>query len=146
MTILPKSPSLNYTQDDLKALINSVSVATQQMAEKDRTLETQLDASSKEVDSLRTRMEMIRKESLVDALTGLANRRAFDEQLGMTIEEAKAEEAPFSVLMCDIDHFKRFNDTWGHATGDQVLRLVAQCLRANVKGRDTAARYGGEEL
>jgi diguanylate cyclase len=48
--------------------------------------------------------------------------------------------------MCDIDHFKRFNDTWGHQTGDQVLRLVANCLSENVKGRDTAARYGGEEF
>jgi diguanylate cyclase len=48
--------------------------------------------------------------------------------------------------MCDIDHFKAFNDTWGHQTGDQVLRLVANCLSENVKGRDTAARYGGEEF
>jgi diguanylate cyclase len=48
--------------------------------------------------------------------------------------------------MCDIDHFKKFNDTWGHQTGDQVLRLVATCLSENVKGRDTAARYGGEEF
>ena len=48
--------------------------------------------------------------------------------------------------MCDIDHFKNFNDTWGHQTGDQVLRLVAHCLSENVKGRDTAARYGGEEF
>ena len=48
--------------------------------------------------------------------------------------------------MCDIDHFKKFNDTFGHQTGDQVLRLVANCLSENVKGRDTAARYGGEEF
>jgi diguanylate cyclase len=51
-----------------------------------------------------------------------------------------------TLLLCDIDHFKNFNDTWGHQTGDQVLRLVAHCLSENVKGRDTAARYGGEEF
>jgi diguanylate cyclase len=51
-----------------------------------------------------------------------------------------------TLVMCDIDHFKTFNDTWGHQTGDQVLRLVANCLSENVKGRDTAARYGGEEF
>ena len=51
-----------------------------------------------------------------------------------------------TLLLCDIDHFKKFNDTWGHQTGDQVLRLVASCLAENVKGRDTAARYGGEEF
>ena len=51
-----------------------------------------------------------------------------------------------TLLLCDIDHFKLFNDTWGHQTGDQVLRLVASCLAENTKGRDTAARYGGEEF
>ena len=53
---------------------------------------------------------------------------------------------PLSLLMCDIDHFKQFNDTWGHQTGDQVLKLVANCIQENVKGRDTAARFGGEEF
>jgi diguanylate cyclase len=51
-----------------------------------------------------------------------------------------------ALLLCDIDHFKAFNDNWGHQTGDQVLRLVASCLSESVKGRDTAARYGGEEF
>jgi len=74
-----------------------------------------------------------------DALTGLPNRRALEEQL-------RALEAPYTAAMIDIDHFKTFNDTWGHQTGDQVLRLVANCLSENVKGRDTAARYGGEEF
>ena len=59
---------------------------------------------------------------------------------------ALAEGDSVSLLMCDIDHFKKFNDSWGHQTGDQVLRLVANCLSDNVKGRDTAARYGGEEF
>jgi diguanylate cyclase len=116
------------------------------MAERNKALEAQVDASAKEVDTLRSKMEAVRKESLIDALTGLANRRSFDEQLTVAIAEAEREATPLCVLMCDIDHFKKFNDTWGHATGDQVLRLVAQCLSSNVKGRDTAARYGGEEL
>jgi diguanylate cyclase len=130
----------------LKSLIDSVAVATGQMAERNKALEAQVDASAKEVDTLRSKMEAVRKESLIDALTGLANRRSFDEQLTVAIAEAEREATPLCVLMCDIDHFKKFNDTWGHATGDQVLRLVAQCLSSNVKGRDTAARYGGEEL
>ena len=58
----------------------------------------------------------------------------------------RQEAKTVSLLLCDIDHFKKFNDTWGHQTGDQVLRLVANCLSENVKGRDTAARYGGEEF
>jgi diguanylate cyclase len=59
---------------------------------------------------------------------------------------ARSEDTPLCLFMCDIDHFKRFNDTFGHQTGDQVLRLVGGCLAENVKGRDTAARYGGEEF
>jgi diguanylate cyclase len=91
-------------------------------------------------------MEAIRQESLVDPLTGLANRRAFDQQIATAIAEANSEGGDLCVLMGDVDHFKKFNDTWGHATGDQVLRLVAQCFKSNVKGRDTAARFGGEEF
>ena len=60
--------------------------------------------------------------------------------------QAVADGEEVALLLCDIDHFKKFNDTWGHQTGDQVLRLVAHCLSENVKGRDTAARYGGEEF
>src|SRR5262249_3717295 len=59
---------------------------------------------------------------------------------------ARESGEPVALLMCDIDHFKRFNDTWGHQTGDQVLRLVAECLAENVKGRDMVARFGGEEF
>jgi diguanylate cyclase len=88
----------------------------------------------------------VRKESLTDPLTGIGNRRALDGAIERALRRFadKAEDA--SLLLCDIDHFKTFNDNWGHQTGDQVLRLVAKCLSDNVKGRDTAARYGGEEF
>jgi len=62
------------------------------------------------------------------------------------MDAVNADGEAVTLLLCDIDHFKAFNDNWGHLTGDQVLRLVAQCLSENVKGRDTAARYGGEEF
>ena len=61
-------------------------------------------------------------------------------------EEARRTGKPISLLLCDIDHFKKFNDTWGHQTGDQVLKLVASCLSDSVKGRDMVARFGGEEF
>jgi diguanylate cyclase len=88
----------------------------------------------------------VRRESLTDQLTGIPNRKAFDKVLQESIESSIETGEPLSLVMCDIDHFKTFNDTWGHQTGDQVLRLVANCLSENVKGRDTAARYGGEEF
>jgi diguanylate cyclase len=88
----------------------------------------------------------VRKESLTDPLTGISNRKAFDADLKDAMDKARQTNEPLCLLMCDIDHFKAFNDTWGHTTGDQVLRLVGGCLSENVKGRDTAARYGGEEF
>ncbi len=130
----------------LRTLIDSVASATRLMNENTKELEARVEASTKEVEALRAKMETVRKQSLIDALTGLANRRSFDETLTASAAQAQAEGTPLSVLMCDVDHFKKFNDTWGHATGDQVLRLVAHCVSTNVKGRDTAARYGGEEL
>ncbi|MBI1212107.1 MAG: diguanylate cyclase [Alphaproteobacteria bacterium] len=130
----------------LRQVIDQVAAATVAMAEKNRTLRTQVDASAKEVQSLRSQVDTLRKEGQIDALTGLVNRRGFDERIAVAVSEAKLKRKPMSLLMCDIDHFKRFNDTWGHATGDQVLRLVAQCIRTSVRDVDTAARYGGEEM
>src|SRR6185369_5326591 len=72
-------------------------------------------------------------------------RKSFDD--GMLKAFARAEEGtPLCLMLLDIDHFKNFNDTWGHQTGDQVLRLVAMTLKSNIKGKDIAARYGGEEF
>jgi len=79
-------------------------------------------------------------------MTGLANRKFLDDSLTKAIADAMARGEPLSLLMVDIDRFKAFNDTYGHLTGDQVLRLVAASLKQNVKGQDVAARYGGEEF
>jgi diguanylate cyclase len=130
----------------LKLLIGSVAAATKAMESRNRNLEAQLSQSGEEVKTLRRRIEAIRIESMVDALTNIANRRCFDEKLDEAVAEALAEGQDLCLLIGDVDHFKKFNDNWGHATGDQVLRLVAQCFKANTKGKDTAARYGGEEF
>ena len=130
----------------LKAVIDGVITATRAMEARSKTLEIQLQTSSREVNELRDRLESVRKESLTDQLTGIPNRKAFDNELQESVDRAIESGEPLSLVMCDIDHFKAFNDTWGHQTGDQVLRLVANCLSENVKGRDTAARYGGEEF
>lgn len=130
----------------LKTLLAGVAAATRAIEMRNRNLESQLAQSSEEIKTLRGRIEAVRLESLTDPLTNLANRRAFDEKIEEAVAEALAEGHEMSVLIGDVDHFKKFNDTWGHATGDQVLRLVAQCFKANTKGRDTAARFGGEEF
>src|ERR1051326_3322956 len=98
------------------------------------------------INEIQEHLAVVRTESLTDPLTGLSNRKHFDERLAQAIEEAAERSEALSLIMTDIDHFKAFNDTWGHLTGDQVLRLVAMSLKQNVKGQDTAARYGGEEF
>lgn len=136
----------NLPTGAMKSLIDQVVSATRAMETRSKTLELQLQTSSREVTDLRERLESVRRESLTDALTGIPNRKAFDTELKNGIEHAIESGEPLTLFMCDIDKFKVFNDTWGHQTGDQVLRLVANCLSENVKGRDTAARYGGEEF
>jgi len=131
---------------DVRKLVDGLIAATRAMEHRAKSLEGELQASSQQVSELRDKLADVRKESLTDPLTCIANRKAFDEAARAAVAAVNGEGEPVSLLLCDIDHFKNFNDTWGHQTGDQVLRLVAACLSENVKGRDTAARYGGEEF
>jgi len=130
----------------VKKVLDKLIGATHAMETRAKNLESELQRSSEQVTELKTQLDNARKESRIDPLTGIANRKTFDTELHEAIEDSRKDGAEVALMMCDIDHFKRFNDTWGHLTGDQVLRLVANCLSENVKGRDTAARYGGEEF
>ena len=130
----------------LRKLVDGLLGATRAMEERTKNLEGELQRSSEQVSELKVQLDDVRKESRIDQLTGVANRKAFDAEVQAAIKDAAETGDALSLLMCDIDHFKSFNDSWGHQTGDQVLRLVANCLSENVKGRDTAARYGGEEF
>ena len=85
-------------------------------------------------------------EARTDALTGVPNRRAFDDMLAKRMAEFVKDQRPASVAMLDVDHFKKFNDTYGHQAGDEVLRGVAQALRRSTRQGDFVARYGGEEF
>ncbi|MDE3171867.1 MAG: GGDEF domain-containing protein [Gemmatimonadota bacterium] len=89
--------------------------------------------------------EVTRKAS-TDGLTGLVNRRAFDEHLKRLLNETDRFGQPLALILADIDHFKRINDTWGHEAGDEVLRRVSRKLVEGVRNVDVVARYGGEEI
>lgn len=90
--------------------------------------------------------EQLRNDSIRDALTGLFNRRYLDESLKQEIIRAKRNQQPLSIIMVDVDHFKKFNDTYGHDVGDMVLREVAKFLQGQVRESDIVCRYGGEEI
>ncbi|MFN7114528.1 MAG: GGDEF domain-containing protein [Alphaproteobacteria bacterium] len=132
--------------EDLGAIVSAIVADTRKMVEKNQELEVQLGNSSKQVTELRNNLDTVKKEAMTDGLTGLLNRKAFDQQMLDCVSECEKEQTPMVLMLLDIDFFKKFNDTYGHQVGDQVLRLVARTLTDNVKGRDFAARYGGEEF
>src|SRR6195952_3927788 len=133
-------------REGLRTIVESLVQTAKEMEVSNQKLEERLNASKQEIDQLQENLEVVRTESLTDPLTQLANRKFFDTTIAQAIEDARANNEPLSLLMTDIDHFKNFNDSFGHLTGDQVLRLVAMSVKQNVKGQDTAARYGGEEF
>jgi diguanylate cyclase len=132
--------------DKLRAVVNLLIEATKESQATNRSLEGRLAESREEIIKLQHSLEAIRFESLMDDLTSLANRRHFDMSVQRMIDQTEHSGEKFAMLMTDIDFFKKFNDTWGHQTGDQVLRLVALAVKQNVKGQDIACRYGGEEF
>ena len=128
---------------NVSSILGSLTAATRAIIDNNRRLSEQMEASSEQVNTLQTALQAVKVEALTDGLTGLANRRFFDEVLH---RHAAEESGGLCLLMCDIDHFKRFNDTWGHLVGDQVIRFISSVLRQHTPPLGTAARYGGEEF
>ncbi len=136
----------NPDLDTQRALLSELVAATGAMIEKTEALEAQLTTSAREIVALQEDLEEARSECRIDPLTGLSNRKAFQAYLETQAARALADRKPLCVAFCDIDHFKRFNDTWGHRMGDEVLRLVAQCIDKLCQGLGYPARFGGEEF
>jgi diguanylate cyclase len=130
----------------LRGLLSEILVETRQMQRRARSIEHELTKSSQQIEGLRVDLADAQREAQTDGLTGIANRKRFEHELVSAVEAAGAARETLSLLLADIDHFKRFNDAHGHQVGDQVLRLVAQVFTKSVKGQDLAARYGGEEF
>jgi diguanylate cyclase len=115
--------------------------------ERTRALETRIEEQSRLRVALETANQRLRRLIAVDTLTGIANRRHFDRVLDREVRRARRQQLPLSLIFLDLDEFKRFNDTFGHADGDDVLRRVARTLDESFRrGGDLVARYGGEEF
>jgi diguanylate cyclase len=132
--------------EQVRMIVESLVSATREVESKNADMQQRLKDSRQEIRELQENLEVVRTESLTDPLTTLSNRKFFDNSIERMLKHAATTNEPLSVILTDIDHFKKFNDTYGHLTGDQVLRLVAVSLKHNVKGQDIAARYGGEEF
>lgn len=134
------------TGADLKMVIKTLAQASREMQRNSVELEDKLADSEQQINALNERLEELRNESRTDALTGIANRMCFDETLEAEIANVDETQEELCLCLGDVDRFKQFNDTYGHQTGDRVLRLVASAIAGHVKGRDLAARFGGEEF
>ncbi len=130
----------------LADLIESLVEETSRIVGRSERLGLDLKQSADKIDALERTLQDARREATTDGLTGIANRRYFDMSLQTMSGDAMNSGDDLSLLLVDIDHFKKVNDTWGHATGDEVLQLVAATLTQTVRGQDCPARYGGEEF
>ena len=111
-----------------------------------RHMQEKLASTEEKLRDQAQQMQVHAAEARTDALTLLANRRAFDEELARRIAEFRRHRRTYSLIMADVDRFKKFNDTHGHPTGDKVLQGVARLLRRKMREMDLVARYGGEEF
>jgi len=131
---------------DMHSAIKIMVEETKKMQKTNLALQEQLKKSSHEIIILKKNLKEVRTESMTDSLTNVANRKRFDTVLQEQITDASTDGSPLCLAMIDIDFFKKFNDTYGHQTGDLVLKLVATIIKGLTKGNDLAARYGGEEF
>jgi diguanylate cyclase len=131
---------------DNAEIIKNILSETRNMDDHVRELQAQAQESQNEITALRENLEASKRAAMTDELTGLPDRRSFDDKLAELAAAAGAGGTPLSLVISDIDHFKKFDNVHGRQMGDQVLRLVGKTLKDGVKGRDLAARYGGEKF
>jgi diguanylate cyclase len=131
---------------DPEKLIDGLVAELSKSVSRASKLEKNFVEATQELNEIRVSLERAEKRAKTDVLTGLPNRLAFEDFFCEAQAVAVEGRRPLSVLLIDVDHFKRFNDDFGHGVGDQVLCLIAKVLREQVRDQDLPARYGGEEL
>ena len=138
--------SVSGTKEEVKAIARQLYKSNQSHLALTYEMGEQLHRTREQLEVLQKELDVYRKSAFTDHLTELPNRRYLDKALDNMVNEAKDEDQPMCLAMLDLDHFKNINDTWGHPVGDNILRRLGALLRQNVKGRDIAARVGGEEF
>jgi diguanylate cyclase len=142
LNMLGTAPSRHMMETEVKKVIDD----TRAVEQSHRQHEAQIAQISSELESIRNELAEVKQASLIDALTGISNRKAFDTVLEQTVGDARTADSAFCLLLVDIDNFKVINDSYGHLVGDKVLRFVASTMKKNIKGHDLVARFGGEEF
>ncbi len=133
--------------EQLKPRLTEVMVGTAEMKSSVEALQQKVSVSQDEINRLRNDLERARDEALLDPMTGILNRRGFDQRIASLLAHKSDAGVSHCLVMLDIDHFKKVNDTHGHLMGDRVIQAVGEILRTSVThSAHTAARYGGEEF
>ena len=144
------SHRLNEVQDGLRESLDhqpsAVVEMTQKLLEANVQLRNELQVARTQIAQKQHELETYVSEARTDILTGLQNRRSFNEEINRQFAQRQRQRITFSMLMIDVDHFKNFNDTHGHLAGDLVLRAVARMLSNTLREMDIVCRYGGEEF
>jgi diguanylate cyclase len=146
--LLARSRETLEDHEDVSPVLGEVLEKTDEMQQSVEGLHQQLNHYLEKVERLQRELEETRERSYTDGLTRVSNRMYFEEQLNLLVGEhvSSKNPAPFCLMIVDLDQFKAANDRFGHRIGDEVLVLIASMLKANVKGRDIVARYGGDEF
>ncbi len=138
--------SAGGNKKDLAAIADSIMEATKAMQQHTSQIHEEVQSRSDEVRELRRKLVEAKKESLTDDLTRIGNRKLFNNLIQDLTLKQKYQPEPICLIMTDIDHFKSFNDTYGHTVGDSVLRYYANILKENLTEQEHVCRYGGEEF
>ncbi len=132
--------------DDISGIATQIVSETSSIVNSTKVLKDQLESTVSEVNALKVELEGAKQTATTDMLTKLLNRRGFDEAMAKVLSNLKTTPEPVSIIMLDIDFFKKVNDTYGHLIGDNVLKMLGKYLVDSIKGKDIAARFGGEEF
>lgn len=131
---------------ELRDVVQSLISKNETNERQTRVLEARLKEAQDQTSTLRLRLTRAEKLASLDPLTSVANRRRFEQFISAAVDQSHANGTPLCLIMTDIDHFKKVNDTYGHAAGDRVLKEFADLLARNARKSDLVARYGGEEF
>ncbi len=132
--------------EQVRVIVSLLVAENERMRNDSTELKSKLEESQKQIEDLRSSLSQAEEFVLKDPLTGTGNRRQFDLEMSKAISSCQQSKSTLSLIICDIDHFKRVNDAFGHQVGDEIIKMFARVIEAGVRDNDTVIRYGGEEF
>jgi diguanylate cyclase len=146
LEIIHESLVPRLSEADVDRIVSQIKHEINNLESSSTSFKEQLQQATHEIEELKKKMARYRNEAIKDPLTRIDNRRGFEKKLQDAVNKASISDMPLCLIIADIDHFKKVNDAHGHIVGDNVLRMVAATIKESIKGKDLAARIGGEEF